>query len=110
MKGTPKRAERGAKKSVDTVEFDLEERPSPIAPPKEAPASLEEVREEVEAESAQPEAQGSLGSGKKLVAKKAEEVIEAKNVFPKHFFTSYQAMNTGVESKAPKPAEVLPYV
>ena len=83
MKGTPKRAERGAKKSVDTVEFDLEERPSPMAPPKEAPASLEDIREE--AETAQPKAQGSLGSGKQLVAKKAEEVIEAKNVFPKHF-------------------------
>ena len=74
MKGTPKRAERGAKKSVDTVEFDLEERPSPMAPPKEAPASLEDIREE--AETAQPKAQGSLGSGKQLVAKKAEEVIE----------------------------------
>ena len=101
---TPKRAPgHAAKKSVDTVEFDLEERPSPVAPPKEEPIA-EPKEETIE----------SLKSGQEIESGAAEAKDATQRPKsagpPKHFFTSYQAMNTGVESKAPKPYEVLPYV
>ena len=101
---TPKRAAHAPKKSVDTVEFDLEERPSPIAPPKEETTDDFEKNEEL----ANTEAVAQESSQK--VSKLAAKMTDVGSGPPKHFFTSYQAMNTGIDSKAPKPAEVLPYV